>query len=137
MIFTLFLIRLAHLLASAALFGAMFYSFTLVHPRARKFFANPADFEKFITLHPQRRTLESGRRICADRIHRNRVGASQPGKRWSTVTRDSADQVTDSDSCNRVLLLCLLEALAAAHFRHARGSAALSAAVSMGGAGHD
>lgn len=47
---TLFLLRLAHILASAAMFGAMFYSFTLIHPRARKFFQNPQDFEEFITF---------------------------------------------------------------------------------------
>lgn len=47
---TLFLLRLVHILAAAAMFGAMFYSFTLVHPRARKFFQNPRDFEEFITF---------------------------------------------------------------------------------------
>ena len=37
-----------HALASAAWFGSMFYSFFVLHPRAKKFFANDEEFEQFI-----------------------------------------------------------------------------------------
>jgi hypothetical protein len=39
----------AHVLAGAAWFGAMFYSLTLVHPRARSFFGEARKLEEFIT----------------------------------------------------------------------------------------
>jgi uncharacterized membrane protein len=47
--FAWWLLASIHLLASAAWFGAMVYNLTLLHPRARKFFA-PDDekFEEFI-----------------------------------------------------------------------------------------
>jgi len=38
----------AHVLASAAWFGAMLYSLLVLHPRARSFFGNPGKFEEFI-----------------------------------------------------------------------------------------
>jgi uncharacterized membrane protein len=41
---------LIHVLASAALFGAMFYSITLIQPKAKRFFQKPEDFEEFITF---------------------------------------------------------------------------------------
>jgi uncharacterized membrane protein len=44
------LLRLVHVLAAAAMFGAMFYSFTVLQPRARRYFQNPKDFEEFITF---------------------------------------------------------------------------------------
>jgi putative copper export protein len=37
-----------HVLAGAAWFGAMLYSLTIVHPRARSFLGNPRQFEDFI-----------------------------------------------------------------------------------------
>jgi uncharacterized membrane protein len=37
-----------HVLAGAAWFGAMFYSLTVLHPRARRFFGDNAKFEDFI-----------------------------------------------------------------------------------------
>src|SRR5262249_6519361 len=43
------LIAAAHVLAGAAWFGAMFYSLTVLHPRARSFIGNPRKFEEFIT----------------------------------------------------------------------------------------
>ncbi len=40
---------IVHALASAAWFGSMFYSFFVLHPRAKKFFAtNDEEFEQFI-----------------------------------------------------------------------------------------
>jgi uncharacterized membrane protein len=45
-----FVLRAIHILASAAMFGAMFYSFTVLHPRAKRFFQQPRDFEEFITF---------------------------------------------------------------------------------------
>jgi uncharacterized membrane protein len=44
------LLRLVHVLAAAAMFGAMFYRFTVLQPRARRYFQNPKDFEEFITF---------------------------------------------------------------------------------------
>ena len=38
----------AHVLAGAAWFGAMLYSLTVLHPRARSFFGSPRQFEDFI-----------------------------------------------------------------------------------------
>jgi uncharacterized membrane protein len=40
----------AHVLAAAAWFGAMFYSLAVLHPRARAFFPSPAQFEAFMTF---------------------------------------------------------------------------------------
>jgi len=37
-----------HVLAAAALFGAMFYSLTIVQPNAKKHFKNAQDFEEFM-----------------------------------------------------------------------------------------
>src|SRR5258705_10595311 len=39
----------AHVLAGAAWFGAMFYSLMVLHPRARSFFSNVRQFEEFIS----------------------------------------------------------------------------------------
>src|SRR5262245_47002825 len=47
MIFTLCL-SVLHGLAGAAWFGAMFYSLTVLQPRAAAFFDKPAQFEEFI-----------------------------------------------------------------------------------------
>jgi hypothetical protein len=38
----------AHVLAGAAWFGAMFYSLSVLHPRARSFFGSSRQFEDFI-----------------------------------------------------------------------------------------
>ena len=38
----------AHVLAGASWFGAMFYSLTVLHPRARSFFTGARQFEEFI-----------------------------------------------------------------------------------------
>jgi hypothetical protein len=46
----------AHVLAGAAWFGAMLYSLVVLHPRAKSFFRNPAQFEDFIA------TLAAGAR---------------------------------------------------------------------------
>jgi hypothetical protein len=46
----LFAVRLVHVLASAAIFGAMFYSITVIQPRARRYFQSPHDFEEFIAV---------------------------------------------------------------------------------------
>ena len=43
------LLALAHALAGAAWFGSMFYSLTVLQPRAARFFATPGQFEAFIT----------------------------------------------------------------------------------------
>ena len=43
------ILAVAHVLAGAAWFGAMFYSYAVLHPRARSFFRNPQQFEDFIT----------------------------------------------------------------------------------------
>jgi hypothetical protein len=45
---TRWLLAAAHVLAGAAWFGAMFYSLTIVHPKARAFFGQPRQFEDFI-----------------------------------------------------------------------------------------
>src|SRR5690242_18289593 len=37
-----------HVLAGAAWFGAMFYSWFVLHPRAHRYFSRPTDFEAFI-----------------------------------------------------------------------------------------
>ena len=42
------LLAIAHALASAAWFGAMFYSLTVMQPRAKQFFATDDDFEEFV-----------------------------------------------------------------------------------------
>jgi uncharacterized membrane protein len=42
------LLAVIHALASAAWFGAMFYSLTTLHPRARRYFREDADLEEFI-----------------------------------------------------------------------------------------
>ena len=39
----------AHVLAGAAWFGSMFYSLTVLHPRAQRYFETPDEFEHFIT----------------------------------------------------------------------------------------
>ena len=41
-------LAIAHALSSAAWFGAMFYSLTVMQPRARRFFASDAEFEEFV-----------------------------------------------------------------------------------------
>ena len=40
----------AHALGAAAWFGAMFYSFAVLHPRGRAFFESDRDFEDFIAF---------------------------------------------------------------------------------------
>ena len=40
----------AHVLAGAAWFGAMLYSLTVLHPRARAYFGNARQFEDFIAF---------------------------------------------------------------------------------------
>lgn len=40
----------AHVLASAAWFGAMFYSFTVLQPRAKAYFRDTSRFEDFIAF---------------------------------------------------------------------------------------
>src|SRR5688500_12797777 len=42
------LLAVAHALAGAAWFGAMFYSLTVLHPRATNYFQSDAEFEEFI-----------------------------------------------------------------------------------------
>jgi hypothetical protein len=42
------IVAAAHVLAGAAWFGAMLYSLTVLHPRARSFFGSPRQFEEFI-----------------------------------------------------------------------------------------
>ena len=42
------LLAVAHALSSAAWFGAMFYSLTVMQPRAKRFFASDAEFEEFV-----------------------------------------------------------------------------------------
>jgi uncharacterized membrane protein len=42
------LLAIAHALSSAAWFGAMFYSLTVMQPRAKRFFASDAEFEEFV-----------------------------------------------------------------------------------------
>src|SRR5574339_645930 len=42
------ILAVAHVLAGAAWFGAMFYSLTVLHPRARSFFGNPRQLEDFL-----------------------------------------------------------------------------------------
>src|SRR5262245_36128516 len=42
------LLAVVHALAAAAWFGSMFYSFSVLQPRAKKYFANDAEFEAFI-----------------------------------------------------------------------------------------
>ncbi len=42
------LLTIAHVLTAAVWLGAMFYSFFLLHPRARSFFQKPQEFEAFI-----------------------------------------------------------------------------------------
>jgi uncharacterized membrane protein len=42
------ILTILHVLAGAAWFGAMIYSFFLLHPRARAYFSRPTDFEAFI-----------------------------------------------------------------------------------------
>jgi uncharacterized membrane protein len=42
------ILAIAHTLAAAAWVGAMFYSLTVLHPRARQFFQSPEQFEEFI-----------------------------------------------------------------------------------------
>ena len=50
------LLAVVHALAAAAWFGAMFYSFFVLHPRAHAYFREPAEFETFIA------TLSQGAR---------------------------------------------------------------------------
>jgi len=42
------LLAFAHALSSAAWFGSMFYSLTVMQPRAKRFFATDAEFEEFV-----------------------------------------------------------------------------------------
>jgi uncharacterized membrane protein len=42
------ILAIVHVLAAAGWFGAMCYSAFILHPRARRFFTNAADFEAFI-----------------------------------------------------------------------------------------
>ena len=42
------LLAIAHALSSAAWFGSMFYSLSVMQPRARRFFASDAEFEEFL-----------------------------------------------------------------------------------------
>ncbi len=42
------LLLILHTLAAAAWFGSMFYSLTVLQPRAKKYFQNDKDFEDFI-----------------------------------------------------------------------------------------
>ena len=42
------LLAIAHALSSAAWFGSMFYSLTVMQPRAKRFFATDAEFEEFV-----------------------------------------------------------------------------------------
>jgi uncharacterized membrane protein len=42
------LLAIAHALSSAAWFGSMFYSLTVMQPRAKRFFATDAEYEEFI-----------------------------------------------------------------------------------------
>jgi putative copper export protein len=41
-------LAVAHALSSAAWFGSMFYSLTVMQPRAKRFFATDAEFEEFV-----------------------------------------------------------------------------------------
>lgn len=50
------LLAVAHTLAGAAWFGAMFYSLSVLQPRALRYFAKPKEFETFIA------TLSQGAR---------------------------------------------------------------------------
>jgi len=43
------ILAITHALAAAAWFGAMFYSFLVLHPRAHAYFQRETDFEAFIT----------------------------------------------------------------------------------------
>jgi putative copper export protein len=43
-----FVLAAAHALASGAWFGSMFYSLTVMQPRAKRFFATDAEFEEFV-----------------------------------------------------------------------------------------
>jgi hypothetical protein len=43
-----FLLAAAHALSSAAWFGSMFYSLTVMQPRAKQFFATDPEFEEFV-----------------------------------------------------------------------------------------
>jgi putative copper export protein len=47
--FVYWILLLIHMLASAAWFGAMFYSLAVLHPRARAFFGDAKRFEEFIS----------------------------------------------------------------------------------------
>jgi len=42
------LLSILHTLAAAAWFGSMFYSLTVLHPRAKRYFKNDREFEDFI-----------------------------------------------------------------------------------------
>ncbi|MBM4068241.1 MAG: hypothetical protein FJ271_04770 [Planctomycetes bacterium] len=42
------LAAIVHVLAGAAWFGAMFYSLTVLQPRAARYFASPAEYETFV-----------------------------------------------------------------------------------------
>ena len=42
-------LAIAHTLAAAAWFGSMFYSLTVLHPRAGQFFKSAEEFEEFIS----------------------------------------------------------------------------------------
>jgi len=44
------IILTVHILASAAWFGGMFYSFFVLHPRARAFFSSPRQVEEFVVF---------------------------------------------------------------------------------------
>src|SRR5262245_15698980 len=44
------LFAVGHVLAGAAWFGSMFYSLTVLQPRAARFFATPGQFEEFIAV---------------------------------------------------------------------------------------
>ena len=43
-----FALAAVHALASAAWFGSMFYSLTVMQPRAERFFESAAEFEEFV-----------------------------------------------------------------------------------------
>ncbi len=47
------LAAVAHVLAGAAWFGAMFYSLTVLQPRAARYFVKPAEFETFVAAMSQ------------------------------------------------------------------------------------
>jgi uncharacterized membrane protein len=68
-----------HVLASAAWFGAMVYSLTILHPRAKRYFASDEEFEQFIA------TLAQGARwkVLAGLAVIGVTGAALVWLRWS------------------------------------------------------